>query len=113
MMALGSLVAYLTVGPLESLGASFALASLGSFLVLLAVVFVVFPIEERWFWPHAARASHDPGLEVHIERVEYHLFYHAALASTEGRALQVTIAGLPGRVRRAVALAAGLTGPGR
>jgi hypothetical protein len=100
------LIAYLTLGPFESLGASFAFSVFESFVLLLIVVSVVVTVEERLFWPYVARQTRDTGLEIHIQRVEYRRFYHPVVASAGGRPFQLTIGGLPRRIRRAVALAA-------
>lgn len=103
--ALGSLIAYLTVGLFGSLGANFTLSVFGSFVILLGLVFVVATVEERLFRPYAARVAQDSGIEIHIEQVDYHHFYHPVVASAGGRPLLLTIGGRPGRVRRAVTLA--------
>src|SRR5439155_6679158 len=100
----GSLLGYLTLLLVRGSGTNLALVVLGLFS-FVAVAALVVTIEERWFWPHVARSIPEGGLEIHVDRVEYHLFYHTLIASSDGQRFQLTVGGLASRVRRALTLA--------
>ena len=100
----GSLLGYLTLLLVRGSGTNLALVVLGLFS-FVAVAALVVTIEERWFWPHVARSIPEGGLEIHVDRVEYHLFYHTLIAASDGQRFQLTVGGLASRVRRALTLA--------
>jgi hypothetical protein len=100
----GALLGYLTLLLVQSSRSDPGFVVLG-FLAFVAAVVLFVAVEERLFWPFVAHQTHDPGLEIRIERVEVRRFYHLLIAISDGRRLPLMIAGLPGRVRRAVGVA--------
>ena len=100
----GSLLGYLTLLLVRGSGTNQTLVVLGLFS-FVAVAALVVTVEERLFWPRVARSSPERGLEIHVDRVEYHLFYHTLIAASDGLRFQLTVGGWPRRVRRALTLA--------
>jgi len=100
----GMILGYITLGLIRAADGSLPLIITG-FVSFAALVALFFAAEERLFWPYIARRSPNPGIQIHIDRVEYHRFYHALVVTSEGQRFGLTIGGFRGKLRRAIALA--------
>jgi hypothetical protein len=85
-------------------GFDLALRVLIGIVSVLAIAALI-PVEERAFVRYVSWDSERPGLSMRVEHGQYHRYIHLLEVRAENQLFGVTVFGLPGRVREAVALA--------